>query len=39
MYATTIESLHSAFCRSWIVVFDKTVIEALALDVFSTMMW
>ena len=35
MDATTVESLHGSFCRCWIVVFNETVIEPLALDVFS----
>ena len=35
MDATTIESLHGSFSRCWIVVLNETVIEPLALDVFS----
>ena len=32
---STIEGLHSSLGSSWIVVFDKTVIKTLALDVVS----
>ena len=32
---STIEGLHSSLGGSWIVVFDETVVETLALDVVS----
>jgi hypothetical protein len=32
MYAATVESLHSSLGRSWIVVFHKAVVQALALE-------
>ena len=32
---STIKGLHSSFGSSWVVVFNKAVIEALALDVVS----
>ena len=32
---STIEGLHGSLGSSWIVVFDKTVVETLALDVVS----
>lgn len=35
MNASTIKGLHSSLGGSWVVVFNKAVIEALTLDVVS----
>lgn len=29
---SSVESLHGSFCRSWVVVFNKTIIKSLRLE-------
>lgn len=30
--ASTVQSLHRTFCRTWIVVLDESVVEAFAVE-------